>query len=212
MCIYSIFISCLCHCLTNEGAANDLKGGLQQVLGDWCDPGNWQFLSVSIICTEDTDLLLTDFQHHRTAPVVVTCGQQCRGGDKHLFCKISILEEMFSPSPSSPVNYNFFKPLKMSNYENNWLILHGNTNVKNIYLYISNHNGFKKPILKWSLKCFIIQPVWDVKIHSCSWKKKGPLPAPSEQTARRGKVSFKQTLLLAAECILGHSLLLTYCV
>lgn len=69
--------------LTNEGAANDLKGELQQVLGDWCGPGKRQFLSVSIICIEDTDLLLADFQHHCTVPVVVTYSE----GGKHLFCK-----------------------------------------------------------------------------------------------------------------------------
>lgn len=69
--------------LTNEGAANDLKGELQQVLGDGCDPGKRQFLSVSIICIEDTDLLLADFQHHCTVPVVVTYSE----GGKHLFCK-----------------------------------------------------------------------------------------------------------------------------
>lgn len=76
--MYGMFISSPRHCLTNKGAANDPKRGLQQVLGDWYDPGNWQFLSVSIICIEDTDFLLADFQHHCTVPVVVTCSERCK--------------------------------------------------------------------------------------------------------------------------------------
>lgn len=69
--------------LTDEGTADDLKGELQQVLWDGCDPGKGQFLRVSMICVEDVDLLLAAFQHHCTVPVVITCSEAGRGGGEN---------------------------------------------------------------------------------------------------------------------------------
>lgn len=58
--------------LTSKGAASDLEGELQQVHGNGYDAGKWYFLSVSVICIEDTDLPLTDFEDHCPVPVIVT--------------------------------------------------------------------------------------------------------------------------------------------
>ncbi len=59
-------------CFTGEGAAGDLKGELQQVHGDGQDAGEWHLLSVAIISIDDTHLILTNLQDHRTVPVTVS--------------------------------------------------------------------------------------------------------------------------------------------
>lgn len=52
---YEIFLS------TSQSAASDLKGNLQQVLGDGQNPGKWHDLSVAIIRIDDFHLILTNF-------------------------------------------------------------------------------------------------------------------------------------------------------
>ncbi len=59
-------------CLTSEGAASDLEGGLQQVHGDGQDMGERHLRSVAVICIDDTHLIPTDLQDHRTVPVIVS--------------------------------------------------------------------------------------------------------------------------------------------
>lgn len=41
--------------------------------GDGQDTGKWHFLSVAVICIDDTHLILTSLQDHRTIPAVVSC-------------------------------------------------------------------------------------------------------------------------------------------
>lgn len=58
---------------TSQSAATDLKGKLQQVLGDGQNPGIWHRLSVAIICIDDFHLILTTLQDHCTVPDIVCC-------------------------------------------------------------------------------------------------------------------------------------------
>lgn len=62
-------------CFTSEGAASDLKGELQQVLGDGQDTRERHLLCVAIICIDDTRLILTNLQDHSTVPLTVSFRQ-----------------------------------------------------------------------------------------------------------------------------------------